>query len=368
MTRSPKKFQHVCGQIRKEILDGKWAVGSKLPTESEIAQDFGCSAGTVGKALTLIAHEGLVMRRSRAGTTVIAASLEKPSAPCSAQMDAFAAIYPSDQHDGIWRTVKGMQDAAQEARRRVMMMTTGLDHQKEAEFITRLSEFDVKGAVIYPILTNSRELVQFSQMLIRVKFPVVLVELNLPGLGCSCVVTDGLHAGYTMTRHMILRGAKTIGFFSNFAWAPFMRDRYQGYRWALSEAGLAAPKEGVRLDLSMRPDFLNPLADPMALAEDFLSKTRQLDAVVCADDFLARGCIAAAAARGWKVPDDLLVTGIGDYEGLAGLEDIPLTTYRIPFAEMGRQAFHVLDGMVGAHPGTVEETQIRGEIVLRQSA
>lgn len=368
MVRSRKKFQIVCSQIRRDILGGKWEVGSKLPAESVMAQGFGCSAGTVSKALALIAHEGLVERRARAGTTVIAASIEKPSAPRAAQMDAFAVIYPSDQHEGIWRTVKGVQDAARDARRRVMMMTTGLDYQKEAEFISRLSEFDVKGAVIYPILTSPHELVQFSHMLVRSKFPVVLAELNLPGLGCSCVVADGFHAGYTMTQHMLSRGAKAIGFFSNFAWAPFMRDRYQGYRWALREAGLAEPEGGVRLETAMRPDFLNPLAEPTTLAEDFLSGAQRLDAVVCADDFLATGCITAAMARGRKVPTDLLVSGIGDYAGLTLPESIPLTTYRIPFEQMGEQAFHLLDQMVEFHSPITKEIQILGEMIVRESA
>lgn len=34
---------------------------------------------------------------------------------------------------------------------------------------------------------------------------------------------------HTMTHHVISRGAKRISFFSNYAWTPFMRDRYQGY-------------------------------------------------------------------------------------------------------------------------------------------
>src|SRR5690606_18859873 len=139
----------------------------------------------------------------------------------------------------IWRTVKGFQDAARDAKRRVVMLTTGLDYEKETDYLFKLSEFDVRGTVIYPIVPTPQDLARFSKLLVATKFPVVLAEVNLPGLGCSSVGVDGFHAGYTMTRHLIGRGAKAIGFFSNFAWAPFMRDRYRGYRWALEEAGLA---------------------------------------------------------------------------------------------------------------------------------
>ncbi len=366
MVRPPKKLHAIYGALREEIVAGIWTVGSKLPNETEIAQRFGCSLGTVSKALALLVHEGFVERRARAGTTVIYGTAESSAA--LGQLDAFAFIYPSEQHEGIWRTVKGFQDAAREAGRRVVMLTTGLDYQKETEFIARLSEFDVRGAVVYPIIPTPQDQVHFSQLLVDSKFPVVLAEVNLPGLGCSSVVIDGFHAGYTMARHMISRGARQIGFFSNFAWAPFMRDRYQGYRWALEEAGMGEPAGGVFLDTTMNPDFQNPLAEPTALATKFFETAGKLDAVVCADDFLALGCITAAQQRGWSVPDDLLVSGVDDYSALASSHGVPLTTYRIPFEEMGRESFAMLDRVLQMKSAPSLEHQIRGEIVIRKSA
>jgi DNA-binding LacI/PurR family transcriptional regulator len=364
MVRPPKKLHAVYTQLREEISSGEWKSGTKLPNETEIAHRFECSLGTVSKALALLVHEGFVERKARAGTTVVYGS----AVSTSTQLDAFAFIYPSEQHEGIWRTVKGFQDAAREAGRRVVMLTTGLDYQKETEFISRLSEFDVRGAVVYPILPTPQDQVHFSQLLVESKFPIVLAEVNLPGLGCSSVVIDGFHAGYTMAKHMISRGAKKIGFFSNFAWAPFMRDRYQGYRWALEEAGIGEPAGGVFLDPTMNPNFQDPLAEPTALANTFFAQAGKLDAIVCADDFLALGCIAAAEQRGWSVPGDMLISGIDDYSALAASHGVPLTTYRIPFELMGRRTFDMLDKVIGAKNRSPEESQIRGEIVVRESA
>jgi GntR family transcriptional regulator of arabinose operon len=367
MVRAPKKLQAIYSQLRDSILSGEWPTGAKLPNETEMAQSFACSLGTVSKALALLVHEGLVERRARAGTRVIFGSdgLDKKEAN---QLDAFAFIYPSEQHEGIWRTMKGFQDAAREAGRRVVMLTTGLDYQKEAEFIARLSEFDVRGAVVYPIIPTSQAQVHLSQMIVNSKFPVVLAELNLPGLGCSSVVIDGFHVGYAMTKHMVSRGAKRIGFFSNFSWAPSMRDRYQGYRWALEEVGLGEPADGVFLDPSMNPDFQDPLAEPTALARRFLESAGKLDAVVCADDFLALGCMAAAQQLGLKIPDDILVSGVHDYSSLPSSQGVPLTTYRIPFDELGRKSFAMLDRVIGGKAASPQELLIRGEIVIRKSA
>lgn len=364
MVRSSKKFNAVFESIREEIISGEWQLDAKLPSAEELALRFDCSAGTVSKALTVMVHEGLVKRRARAGTFVTYGSADS----ASVQLEAFAFIYPNEQHEGIWRTVKGFQDAARDAGRRVVMLASGVECKKEIEFVSRLSEFDVRGAAIYPMIQSPQDQVSFSQLLVKSKFPIVLAEINLPGLGCSSAVIDGFHAGYTMTKHMVEQGAKRIGFFSNFAWAPFMRDRYQGYRWALDEAGIAEPAGGVYLDAAMHPNFQDPLAEPTAMARKFFNKACQLDALVCADDFLALGCITAAQERGWSVPGDLLVSGIDDYSALAASYGIPLTTYRIPFEEMGRRTFEILDRIHRSETTTPEECQIRGKLIVRQSA
>lgn len=366
MNQPQKKFKAIYNQLQEEILSGTFAVGDKLPKETDLAVRFDCSLGTVSKALALLTHEGLVKRRARAGTTVTTPPPDESAA--SVQLDAFAFIYPSNLHEGIWRTVKGFQKAAQEAGRRVVMLTTGVDFQREAEFLGRLSEFEVRAAAIYPIIPTPQDQVHFSKLLVDSKFPIVLVEVNLPGLGCNAVILDGFHAGCTMTRHMIARGAKRIGFFTNYAWSPTMRDRYRGYCWALEEAGIPHVQDLVYLDSAMHPDFNDPLAEPTRMAEGYFKTAGKLDAVVCGDDFLAMGCIAAARKRGWKVPEDLLVSGIDDYNAFAASKEVPLTTYRIPYEQMGRTVFETINGTLDGKPGEFFETQLRGEIVIRKSA
>lgn len=363
MNKTSSKTDAIYKQLRQEILEKQWKVGDKLPTEAEFAKRFDCSIGTISKAVSLLAHEGFVRRKTRLGTTVIPRS-ENSGNP---QQNSFAFIYPSERIENIWRIVTGFQDAAQKAGRRVVMLSTGINYEKEAEFMGRLHQLDVGGAVLYPIIPSPQESVHFSQMLANSQFPVVLAEVNLPGMGCSSVVTDGFHAGYTMARHMVERGAKKIGFFSNYAMAPFMRDRYQGYHWALQEAGLAEPANGVFLDAAMHPNFNDPLQEPTQLATLFLQKSTGIDAVVCADDLLALGCIAAAQKSGIKIPNDLLVSGIGDYSGLISKSPVPLTTYHIPYEEVGRKTFEALDALVSKKKDFPLETQVRGTLVVRSS-
>lgn len=56
--------------LLQRIVDGVWAPGEALPSESQIAAELGVSQGTVRKALDEMAAERLVVRRQGRGTFV----------------------------------------------------------------------------------------------------------------------------------------------------------------------------------------------------------------------------------------------------------------------------------------------------------
>lgn len=56
--------------LRTHILDGTYAHGSKLPSESELMADTGCSRSTVRHALDLLVDEGLITKERGRGAFV----------------------------------------------------------------------------------------------------------------------------------------------------------------------------------------------------------------------------------------------------------------------------------------------------------
>jgi GntR family transcriptional regulator len=54
--------------IAADLVKGTWKPGEKLPTEAEIALDFGVSEGTVRQAVIALVKEGRLTRRSGKGT------------------------------------------------------------------------------------------------------------------------------------------------------------------------------------------------------------------------------------------------------------------------------------------------------------
>lgn len=366
MSSSPRHSAKVCSiheELRRQILAREWKVGDRLPTEAELAERFDCSPGTINKAAALLVHEGFLERGPRTGMRVLRDSAK----PIGVQLDAVAYIYPSELHEGIYRMVRGMQEAAHKRGRRVITLTTGTDYQKESEFIGRLTEFDVKGAVVTPLISSLEVQLHFSQMMLNPKMPVVLAGNNLPGLGCSGVQADNFHAGYTMTRHLLDKGLRKIGFFSNHAWAQFMRDRYYGYRWALREAGVPENSAWVYLEDAMRIDFSTPLSEPTELARNYLVNAKGIEGVVCADDFLAYGMLQAAREKNLRVPTDLRVTGIDDWLNIPRADEMPLTTYHVPYEKIGESAFDLLEAQLAGERTKPVERLISGHLIERAS-
>jgi DNA-binding GntR family transcriptional regulator len=66
------KYLHIAQTLFNEIQAGIYEVGSLLPTEQQLCKQFGISRFTAREALKRLTHLGVVTRRARIGTTVVA--------------------------------------------------------------------------------------------------------------------------------------------------------------------------------------------------------------------------------------------------------------------------------------------------------
>ena len=57
--------------LRRSLDEGRWATGAQLPTERELASDYGCSLITVRRALDELVREGRIERTRGRGTFVL---------------------------------------------------------------------------------------------------------------------------------------------------------------------------------------------------------------------------------------------------------------------------------------------------------
>jgi GntR family transcriptional regulator, transcriptional repressor for pyruvate dehydrogenase complex len=77
--RTRRAFEEICIQIRREIQLGRVSAGDRLPTERELAQQFGVSRATVREALRALEIGGVVsLHQGAAGGALVQRGTPEP--------------------------------------------------------------------------------------------------------------------------------------------------------------------------------------------------------------------------------------------------------------------------------------------------
>jgi len=189
--------------------------------------------------------------------------------------------------------------------------------------------------------------------------PVVLINTRLPEERLSSFAVDNLGGAYAMARHLLSRGHSRLAFLAGPDNNYEAQERLRGYRKALAELRPGVPELVLPGDFSEESGW-RAGSELAALAE-------RPSAVFCGNDMMAIGCLAALAEAGLRVPQDIALAGFDDIP-IARYLTPPLTTVRVPIAELGSLA---LDRLAGAieNPGrsTAQHQTLRAELVVRQS-
>lgn len=191
--------------------------------------------------------------------------------------------------------------------------------------------------------------------------PTVMLG-QLPGSAIPFVDVDNVAGARIAVRHLLSLGHRRIACITN---APLVytasRDRLEGYRQALEEAGIPFSQSLVRYG-----DFTDEGGEQAM--NDLLARCNPLPtAVFVASDVVALGALSALRAAGLRVPEDVALVGFDDIP-LAQYIDPPLTTVRLPAYSLGWGAGQMLLRLID-DPTDVKETQVllNTELVIRTS-
>lgn len=187
---------------------------------------------------------------------------------------------------------------------------------------------------------------------------VPLVLLARSGFGAiPSVRSENVAAAAAMTAHLLSCRHESIAFLGDPASSPDAAERWQGFLDAHASAGRAAPRGPV-------PAHFDE-GDGHAAAARLFAEASPPSALMCANDEIALGALAAAQELGLRVPADVAVTGWDDIQ-VARYVTPALTTVRQPMWRLGARAAELLFNRIhsGAAPaGEVLPT----ELVVRAS-
>ncbi|HXT37154.1 MAG TPA: LacI family DNA-binding transcriptional regulator [Chloroflexota bacterium] len=188
--------------------------------------------------------------------------------------------------------------------------------------------------------------------------PGVCIErAGAPRFGFSSVTYDDEGAAFGATTYLISQGHRRVAHIQGDIRQVAARDRLVGYRRALIEAELPSDD-----DLVQGGSWLP--ADAAAGMHRLLDLAEPPTAIFTANDHLALSIIEVLRSEGRRIPEDMAIIGFDDVP-LSGVTVPPLTTVRIPFADLGQKAADlVLRLTQGNHDEPVAET-VRLELVHR---
>ncbi|HEX8601699.1 MAG TPA: substrate-binding domain-containing protein, partial [Pseudoduganella sp.] len=199
-----------------------------------------------------------------------------------------------------------------------------------------------------------------QQMLELSRVPVVsMMDLSSdPDL--LCVGFSQVEAGQAMTRYLLGKGKKRIGFIGAQLDERTLR-RAEGYRKAMADAGLADS----RLEL-MVPDP-STIALGAELLGRMLAQVPDCDAIFCCNDDLAHGAIYQCQRRGIAVPEQLAICGFNDLPASAWMKPA-LTTVGTPRYKIGFEAATMLRATIRGERPAQSHLDLGFTLMARESA
>jgi DNA-binding LacI/PurR family transcriptional regulator len=202
--------------------------------------------------------------------------------------------------------------------------------------------------------------------LVRCDLPAVILCDRSPDPAIPAIRIDDEVGAYVVTTHLLSLGHKRIAHFSSrystlsADESSVESDRFQGYRRALTQAGVAYDPTWVAQGEPTMPGGY-------ALTHELLARPGpRPTAIFCTDDLLAIGALRALYEAGLQVPDQMAVVG---FDGiLLGQFTTPaLTTMDQPREQMGRLAAEMLFNLLDGHQPTPREQMLSAELLIRES-
>lgn len=313
----------------------------------EVARLAGVSKSVASRALTgdaraRISSETRVRVRQAASAIGYVAN-QRSRALRLSRTGAIALIIPDVNNAVFASMLDGVQDAAREHESVVLLGEIDKEAGGRAYLDKVIKEGRADGILLQrPEDFDDDEL----RAVVGEGLPVVLINSSLPDRKGSVLLPDAMGAGLAV-EYLIEAGHTKIGHLSGYQRHDTARRRQEGFREAISNAGLLTPANWI-VEAGWEA------AGGASAMRQLLKQPDRPTAVLVSSVNAAIGALGAAQRAGARVPQDLSIITIND-TWVAEASVPSLTTVRMPLKELGFQAAQMLFSAV-AHGELCNQT------------
>ncbi|CAM4016660.1 LacI family DNA-binding transcriptional regulator [Rahnella victoriana] len=316
--------------------DGKREMEKKNKvTMSDIAREAGVSQATVSLILNNSRSVKLSEEtRQRVFSTALSLGYKKMPAPHSdnGQEEIALLINAMPSYDPFVDALSEAREAAWKHNTLLTVYDYGDDAELAVRIIAQLNQRRCAGIILASPVTQAIDYAPFAN---QTQLPVVL--LNVYDRAFPLLPTflpDDRANALQITRHLIDQGATRIAHIMGDNWMEACEMRLEGYREALSQAGMAHDDQRVLATNWSLNETYRATLELMKLPEP-------PDAIFCSSDWMTIGCYQALTELHLRIPQDILVAGYDD-QRIADQMTPKLTSVQLPYFELGRMAVEYL--------------------------
>ena len=320
----------------------------------DVAKHSGVSISTVSRVLNGTAKVNEEVRqRVEASMRVLNYRPNPAARSLRTNRSRIIGLLISDiQNPFFMRLIQGVEEEALRHEYSLILCNSNENPQREQQYLDVLYSERVAGAIIVPTRERIGEatLNKFRERHI----PIVAVDRRVKDKDVDAVLVDNVRGAREAIAHLIANGYRRIGAITGPLTVTTGRDRLEGYRQALHEAGIP-------LDPTIERSGTFDSATGRKLTDELLEVDPPLDAIFTGNNLLTLGALDAIHAHNLQVPGDIGLVGY-DETFWSSLGSLSLTTVMQPAYELGRAAALRLFQHL-QNPGI----QTRQEVVLAPS-
>ncbi|MCM4149990.1 LacI family transcriptional regulator [Arenibacter sp. N53] len=327
----------------------------KKTTIYDIAAKLGLTAATVSRALNNNTKISLNTRKLVLETALEMNYEQNKLALALKSGKSFnvGVIVPRIDSNFFSSVIRGIEEELYPMGYHVIICQTHNQENIENEKINSLVNVQVDGILMSISNANLEENKGFNKLLKNKKTPLVFFDRKKDIKGISSVTIDDFKGGYDATKHLLDQGCKRIAHLSNDRNFEIFRNRYLGYKQALSD-------NGIEFDERLVIETQSSVLDGRRAARLLLDMETPPDAIFSSSDFAALGAIQEIKESGFKIPEDICVVGFSNEPFTRFMELTTISTVDQFPLEMGRTAAQVFLEEVS----NTEDTKITKNVVL----
>ena len=330
-------------------------------TMKDIARALGVSVATVSRALKdspSISKERREEIQSFAREhnympNVVAEQLRNSR---NAPLKVIGVIVPEFIHYYFASVLTGIEQEASPRGYRILVASSYEQADREVKICDSFYRNKVCGIIVSQA-KNTTNYDHFKR-LYNDGLPLVFYDRICPAINAHRVVVDDYQGTRKAVRHLIECGCRRIAYYGTSTNMEIGINRLNGYKDALSEAGITFDPELVNLcDNAYDAEMITPR---------MLHLDNRPDAFFAVNDETAIGILHVAKSMGFHVPDEIQICGFtGSKEALAS--DPQLTSVEQDGIHVGKQAADILIKLVeGELPRDhAEKRLVKTKLVVR---